>query len=219
MNVEKRAVSRMPGHPNTRSFGQPETFFATWHIASSGFETTMRIASGVCAITFSVTSFTIFSFVATRSSRDMPGERGSPAVIDDDRRAGRLLVAVRADDVRLVAEHRAHLVDVERLALRQALLDVDEDDVRVVARGEHLRARRADVAGADDGDLPSGCSCGRTLASSFSMIASATWLVPTAVGSSRIGFMSYVTLVPSAITSAIARSSRSAACAPRGGGA
>ena len=36
--------------PKTRSFGQPETFFATWHIASSGFETTIRIASGLCAI-------------------------------------------------------------------------------------------------------------------------------------------------------------------------
>ena len=56
MKVEKRAVSRMPAIPKTRSFGQPETFFATWHIASSGFETTMRIASGLCAITFSVTS-------------------------------------------------------------------------------------------------------------------------------------------------------------------
>src|SRR6185437_7584006 len=47
MNVEKRAVSRMPAIPNTRSFGQPETFFATWHIASSGFETTIRIASAL----------------------------------------------------------------------------------------------------------------------------------------------------------------------------
>ena len=34
--------------PKTRSLGQPETFFATWHIASSGFETTIRIASGSC---------------------------------------------------------------------------------------------------------------------------------------------------------------------------
>ena len=63
----------------------------------------------------------------------MPGLRGTPAVIDDDVGAGGLLVAVRARDVRLVAEHGAHLVDVERLALGQALLDVDEDDVRVVA--------------------------------------------------------------------------------------
>ena len=29
MKAEKRAVSRMPAIPNTRSFGQPDTFFAT----------------------------------------------------------------------------------------------------------------------------------------------------------------------------------------------
>ncbi len=41
----------------------------------------MRIASGLCATTCSVTEPTIFSFVETRSSRDIPGERGRPAVI------------------------------------------------------------------------------------------------------------------------------------------
>jgi hypothetical protein len=81
MKVEKRAVSRMPAIPKTRSFGQPETFLATWHIASSGFETTTTMASGLVATTCSVTDLTIFSFVATRSSRLIPGERGSPAVI------------------------------------------------------------------------------------------------------------------------------------------
>ena len=49
--------------PTTRSRGQPETLRATWHIASSGFETTMMIASGDCATTFRVTSPTIRSFV------------------------------------------------------------------------------------------------------------------------------------------------------------
>ena len=80
MNVAKRAVSRIPAIPNTRSFGQPETFLATWHIASSGFDTTTSTASGDAATTACVTSFTIFSFVVTRSSRLIPGERGSPAV-------------------------------------------------------------------------------------------------------------------------------------------
>ena len=61
------------------------------------------------------------------------------------------------------------------------------DDVGVVARGEHLRAGRADVPGADDGDLG---AAAHTKASSFSISASATSLVPTAVGSSRAGFMS-----------------------------
>src|SRR5262249_49157339 len=130
--------------------------------------------------------------------------------------------AVRADDARLVAEDGAHLVDVERLALRQVLDDVDEDDVRVVARGERLRARGTDVPRADDGDLrPSPRRlevvetalqiCHHALAPSLSMIASATSLVPTAVGSSRVGFMSYVRLFPSRTTSAMASSRRAAA--------
>ena len=80
MKVEKRDVSRIPAMPKTRSFGHPETCFATWHIASSGFETTMRIASGEVRTTSSVTEPTMRSFVVTRSSRDMPGWRGRPAV-------------------------------------------------------------------------------------------------------------------------------------------
>ena len=119
----------------------------------------------------------------------MPGERGRPAVITTTSDPADLLVAVRAGAVRLVAEHGAHLVDVERLALRQAFLDVDEDDVGVVAGREDLRARRADVPCSDHGDLASTAHAG-TSASNFSMIASATSLVPTAVGSSRVGFMS-----------------------------
>ena len=139
--------------PNTRSFGQPETFFATWHIASSGFETTIRIASGLCAIdllgdVLDDLLVRLHEVVAAhaRRARQAGGDH-------DDLRAGRLVVPVRAGDVRLVAEHGAHLVDVERLALGEAFLDVDEDDVRVIARREHLRAGRADVPGADDGDL------------------------------------------------------------------
>ena len=106
MKVAKREASRIPAIPSTRSRGQPETLFATWHIASSGFETTIRIASGEAAATFAVTSATIFSFVATRSSRLMPGPRGTPAVITTTLEPADVLVAVRADDVRLVAEQR-----------------------------------------------------------------------------------------------------------------
>jgi len=50
------------------------------------------------------------------------------------------------------------------------------------------RARGADVPRSDDGDLPSHVT--RAPCSSLSMMASATSLVPTAVGSSRVGFMS-----------------------------
>src|SRR5262249_55608383 len=113
--------------------------------------------------------------------------------------AGGLLVAVRPHDGRLVAQDRPRLVDVERLALREVLDDVDEDDVRVVAAGDLLCRGRAHGTGADDGDLAAPLAVGRgggaanlghTVTPSLSMIASATSLVPTAVGSSRVGFMS-----------------------------
>ena len=82
MKVEKRAVSRIPAMPNTRSRGQPVAARATWHMASSGFETITRIASGrMLRPPRARTSATISSFVVTRSSRLMPGLRGSPAVI------------------------------------------------------------------------------------------------------------------------------------------
>jgi hypothetical protein len=54
----------------------------------------------------------------------------------------------------LEAEHGAHLVHVEGLALGQVLDDVDEDDLEVVAPRELERARGADVASAHHGHLP-----------------------------------------------------------------
>ena len=108
---------------------------------------------GSRAITCSVTELTIFSFVVTRSSRLMPGWRGSPAVITTTSEPADLVVAVRAGHVRLVAEDGGRLVDVQRLALRETFLDVDQHDVGVVAARELLRAGRTHVAGADNGDL------------------------------------------------------------------
>ena len=81
MKHSKREVSRMPAMPTTRSRGNLETDFATWHIASSGFETITRTAFFERLATSRVTSATIASFVFTRSSRLIPGLRGSPAVI------------------------------------------------------------------------------------------------------------------------------------------
>ena len=67
--------------PTTRCFLKREAAFATWHIASSGLETTTRIASGECLTASFVTDETIASFVETRSSRLIPGDRGLPAVM------------------------------------------------------------------------------------------------------------------------------------------
>ena len=45
MKVRMRAESRTPAMPKTRCFGKPEARKATWHIASSGLETTIRTRS------------------------------------------------------------------------------------------------------------------------------------------------------------------------------
>ena len=49
MKVRKRAESRTPAMPMTRSRGKPDAFIATWHMTSSGLVTTMMIASGETA--------------------------------------------------------------------------------------------------------------------------------------------------------------------------
>ena len=175
--------------PTTRSASEREAAFATWHIASSGFETTTRIASRERLTTSRVTCADDRLVRRHEVVAAHPGRARLAGRDHDHVGALGLVVAVRAEDVRLEAEHRAGLVHVERLALREVRDDVDEDDVRVVAARELEGAGGADVAGADDGDFST-----QLATPSLSMIASATSLVPTAVGSSRVGFMSYVTL-------------------------
>ena len=85
-----------------------------------------------------------------------PRLAGEPGRDDDDVGAGRVGVVVRADDPAVVADDRGRLGEVEALALGQALDDVDEDDVGETGLGDPLGGGRADVAGADDGDLVPG---------------------------------------------------------------
>ena len=66
---------------------------------------------------------------------------------------GGVRVVVGAGDPGVVPDDRRRLGQVERLALREPLDDVDQDDVGQACLGDPLRGRRADVAGADDGDL------------------------------------------------------------------
>ena len=82
MKVLKRAVSRIPAMPKTRSFGKPETFLrdVAHRVERVRDDDDHRIRARARRPA-AVTEPTIFSFVVTRSSRLIPGERGSPAVI------------------------------------------------------------------------------------------------------------------------------------------
>src|SRR5215218_2659547 len=102
--------------PTTRSRGKPLVSIATWHIASSGLATTMRIVSGECFTTSPVTLPTMSWFVLSRSSAH-PRLTGAAAGYDDHVRARGLLITVGACYPGVVADDRAALEDVERLAL------------------------------------------------------------------------------------------------------
>ena len=74
----------------------------------------------------------------------------------DDVGPGGVRVVVRAGDPGVMADDRGRLGQVERLALREPFDDVDQDDVGQAGLGDTLGGRRADIAGADDGDLVAG---------------------------------------------------------------
>ena len=156
MKVRKRAESSTPAMPMTRSRGKPLAFMATWHIASSGLVTMIRMASGetaaACADDRADDARVLGQQVVAAHAR-LAGQAGGD---HDDVGAGRVGVVVGARDGAVVPDDRRRLREVERLALGQPLDDVDQDDVGQAGLGDALGGGRADVAGADDGDLGTG---------------------------------------------------------------
>ena len=156
MNVRKRAESSTPAMPRTRSRGKPEApqRDVAHRVERVGDDDQDRVRRVLHRL--------------LDDGADDPGVLGQEVVAahpglarqagghDDDVGAGRVGVVVRAGDPGVVADDRGRLGEVEALALRQALDDVDEHDVRQAGLGDALRGRGADVAGADDGDLVAG---------------------------------------------------------------
>ena len=66
--------------PTTRLAGRPDFSFITQTIASSGLVMQITNASGQLARMPAATSAITPAFLPIRSSRDMPGVRGKPAV-------------------------------------------------------------------------------------------------------------------------------------------
>ena len=65
-------------------------------------------------------------------------------------------VGVGALELRVEAFDRAGLGDVERLALRQALHDVEQHDVAQLLQGDEMGERAADLSAADQRDFLAG---------------------------------------------------------------
>ena len=70
--------------------------------------------------------------------------------------AGRVRIVVRAEHSGVMGDDRRGLGEVETLALGKTFDDIDEHDVGQAGLGDALGGGRADVAGADDGDLVAG---------------------------------------------------------------
>ena len=66
--------------PTTLLCGRPENSRSAQTIASSGLVMQMTKAFGACALMPSPTAFMTFRLMPSRSSRLMPGLRGTPAV-------------------------------------------------------------------------------------------------------------------------------------------
>ena len=126
---------------------------ATWHIASSGFVTTIRTASGRLGrrrLDDGLHDAGVLRQQVVAAHARLARQAGGD---DDHVGPGRLVVVVRPDDPRVVADDRRGLGEVEALALGQALDDVHEDHVGETRLGDALRGGGADVPGADDRDL------------------------------------------------------------------
>ena len=85
----------------------------------------------------------------------MPGLRGTPAVTMQTSAPAIVLVGVGAGERRVEPADRARLGDVERLALRHALGDVEEHDVAELLQRREMGQRAPDLPGADQRDLRS----------------------------------------------------------------
>jgi hypothetical protein len=88
-----------------------------------------------------------------RSSRLIPGLARDAGGDDDDVGALDVGIVVGAGDDGIVSLDRRPLDDVERLALRHALDDIDENYIAELLQPGKERQRAADLPGADQRDL------------------------------------------------------------------
>ena len=139
--------------PTTLLCGRPDSSRITHTITSSGLVTTMTKALGQCCLMFSATVATTLALMPIKSSR--AHARLARHAGGDDHHVGALqrAVVVRADIGGVETLDRRHLRDVERLALRHAVDDVEQHDIAQLLDACEQCQRATDLAGADQRDL------------------------------------------------------------------
>ena len=129
------------------------TRFICVTIASSGLVTTITNASGACCLIAAPTWFITPALIFSRSSRLIPGLRGDPEVTTMQSAPSMIFMSVVPVTSDVDAQHRRRLEHVERLALGQAVDNVEEHDIAQSAQEAQMGTGGADVAGANKGDF------------------------------------------------------------------
>ena len=149
----KREVSSTPAMPTTMLRGRPEAFCSAQTMASSGLVMTMTKAVGGVFLDAGADLLHHLDVDAdevvaahARLARHAGGDDAHVGALDISISIGAAQLAVEALD-------RAGLGDIERLALGQALGDVENHDVAQLFQPDQVRKRPADHATANQGDL------------------------------------------------------------------
>ena len=139
--------------PTTLFDGSPENFCSAHTIASSGLVMQMTKASGAYCFSPLPTASMTLRLMPSRSSRLMPGFPRHAGGDDDHVGAGDRLVARGTGELRIEALDRRGLGDIERLALRNTVDDVEQHDVAELLQTGQEGERAADLTRADQCDL------------------------------------------------------------------
>ena len=126
-----------------KAFGE---YFATWSVTAAD-DVGIRLQQVVAA----------HAGLSRQAGRD-----------DHDVRIRRFLVRIRTDELYVKAVDRRGLREIQGLALRRALDDIDQHHVRQLFARDPMRRRRPDIAGTDDRNLIS--SCGHYLTFLFEIV-------------------------------------------------
>ena len=139
--------------PTTRLAGRPQNFCSAHTMASSGLVMQMTNASGAWVLIPAATAPMTLRLMPSRSSRLIPGLRGTPAVTMTTSAPAIAAVIARARQSRVDALDRGRFGQIQRLALRHPIDDVEKNDVAQFLHRRQMRQRSADLAGSDQGNL------------------------------------------------------------------
>ena len=139
--------------PTTLLAGSPQDFCSAHTMASSGLVMQMTNASGACVSDARRNRVHDLEVDAEQVVAAHAGLAGNAGGDDDNVGAGDRRIVARARKSRVDALDRGRFRQIQRLALRHAVDDVEENDVAQFLHRRQMRQRSADLAGPNQSNL------------------------------------------------------------------